>query len=220
MKMLVFSPWQPLWLPSLKPRQRLQLSRITDMVDTEATVGMEATVDTALEDTGDTTASERPRLSPTMATEDTVEDTEATGATVATVVATTASVRPMPNLRPLLSLITDTEATVEDMEAMVVMVLDTAGATTASVRLGLSPTMATEDIVEDTEDMEATGATVATVVATTASVRPRLNPTMAMAVMEDMVDTVEVMEATEATVMATASNMFPNSSNEYYFAQP
>merc|ERR1711934_1030153 len=118
--------------PSLKPRQRLQLSRITDMVDTEATVGMEATVDTALEGTGDTTASERPRLSPTMATEDTVEDTEATGATVATVVATTASVRPMPNLRPLLSLITDTadtEATVEDMEAMVVMVLDTAGAT-------------------------------------------------------------------------------------------
>merc|ERR1711934_369312 len=101
MKMLVFSPWQPLWLPSLKPRQRLQPSRITDMVDTEAMVGIEATVDTALEDTGDTTASERPRLSPTMAT-------EATGATVATVVATTASVRPMPNLRPLLSLITDT----------------------------------------------------------------------------------------------------------------
>merc|ERR1712119_265929 len=126
-------PWQPLWLPSLKPRQRLQPSHITDMVDTGATVDMEVTVDTALEDTGDTTASERPRLSPTMATEDTVEDTEATGATVATVVATTASVRPMPNPRPLLSLITDTadtEATVEDMEAMVVMVLDTAGATT------------------------------------------------------------------------------------------
>merc|ERR1712212_767571 len=95
------------------------------------------------------------------------------------------------------------------MEAMVVMVLGTAGATTASVRLRLSPTMATEDTVEDTEDMEATGATVAT----TASVRPRLSPTMAMAVMEDMVDTVEVMEATEATVMATASNMVPNSSN-------
>merc|ERR1711934_984177 len=112
MKMLVFSPWQPLWLPSLKPRQRLQLSRITDMVDTEATVGMEATVDTALEDTGDTMASERPRLSPTMATEDTVEDTEATGATVLdTAGATTASVRPMPNLRPLLSLITDTADT-------------------------------------------------------------------------------------------------------------
>merc|ERR1712037_813791 len=100
------------------------------------------------------------------------------------------------------------------------MVLGTAGATTASVRLRLSPTMATEDTVEDTEDMEATGATVATMVATMASVRQRLNPTMAMAVMEDMVDTVEVMEATEATVMATASNMFPNSSNEYYFAQP
>merc|ERR1712055_1027528 len=102
------------------------------------------------------------------------------------------------------------------MEAMVVMVLGTAGATTASVRLRLSPTMA----MEDTEDMEATGATVATMVATTASVRLRLSPTMAMAVMEDMVDTVEVMEGTEATVMATASNMFPNSSNEYYFAQP
>merc|ERR1711934_14149 len=193
MKMLVFSPWQPLWLPSLKPRQRLQPSRITDMVDTGATVGMEATVDTALEDTGDTAASERPRLSPTMAmedtvedteatgatvatwgatmasvrlrlsptmatedtVEDTVEDTEATGATVATVVATTASVRPMPNLRPLLSLITDTadtEATVEDMEAMVVMVLDIPGVTTASVRLRLSPTMATEDTVEDMVD--------------------------------------------------------------------
>merc|ERR1712183_28342 len=208
-------PWQPLWLPSLKPRQRPQPSRITDMVDTEATVGMEATVDTALEDTGDTTASERPRLSPTMATEDTVEDTEVTGATVATVVATTASVRPMPNPRPLLSLITDmadTEATVEDMEAMVVMDLDTAGATTASVRLRLNPTMATEDTVEDTEDMEATGATVATVVATTASVRPRLSPTMAMEdTSEDMVDTVEVTEATEVTVMA--SSMFPNSSN-------
>merc|ERR1711934_223938 len=185
MKMLVFSPWQPLWLPSLKPRQRLQPSRITDMVDTGATVGMEATVDTALEDTGDTTASERPRLSPTMAMEDTVEDTEATGATV---------------------------ATVEDMEAMVVMVLDMAGATMASVRLRLSPTMATEDTVEDTEDMEATGATVATVVATTASEKPRLSPTMAMEdTVEDMVDTVEVTEATEVTVMA--SSMFPNSSN-------
>merc|ERR1712119_212065 len=102
-------PWQPLWLPSLKPRQRLQPSHITDMVDTGATVGMEATVDAALEDTGDTTASERLRLSPTMATEDTVEDTEATGATVLdTAGATTASVRPMPNLRPLLSLTTDT----------------------------------------------------------------------------------------------------------------
>merc|ERR1711934_1081037 len=168
MKMLVFSPWQPLWLPSLKPRQRLQLSRITDMVDTEATVGMEATVDTALEDTGDTTASERPRLSPTMAT--------------------------------------------EDMEAMVVMVLGTPGATTASVRLRLSPTMATEDTVEDTEDTEATGAMVATVVATTASVRPRLSPTMAMEdTVEDMVDTVEFTEATEVTVMA--SSMFPTSSN-------
>merc|ERR1719209_2167885 len=91
------------------------------------------------------------------------------------------------------------------------MVLDTAGATTASVRLRLSPTMATEDTVEDTE---ATGATVATVVATTGSVRPRLSPTMAMEdTVEDMVDIVEVTEATEVTVMA--SSMFPNSS---YFA--
>merc|ERR1719370_1181805 len=107
------------------------------------------------------------------------------------------------------------------MEDMVVMVLGTAGATTASVRLRLSPTMATEDTVEDTEDMEATGATVATMVATTASVRPRLSPTMDMEdTVEDMVDTVEVMEATEAIVMATASNMFPNSCHEYYLAQP
>merc|ERR1712119_261231 len=206
-------PWQPLWLPSLKPRQRLQPSRITDMVDTEATVGMEAMGDTDLEDTGDTTASERPRLSPTMAMEvmeATVVDTEAMADTV-TGGATTASVRPMPHLRLLLSLITDTadtEATVEDMEAMGVMVLDTAGATTASVRLRLSPTMA----MEDTEDMVAIGATVATVVVTTASVRPRLSPTMAMEdTVEDMVDTVEVTEATEVTVMA--SSMFPNSSN-------
>merc|ERR1712210_353711 len=113
---------------------------------------MEAMVVMVLGTAGATTASVRLRLSPTMATEDTVEDTEATGATVATVVATTASVRPMPNLRLLLSLITDTEATVEDMEAMVVMVLDTAGATTASVRLRLSPTMGMEDTVEDTVD--------------------------------------------------------------------
>merc|ERR1712212_1055527 len=97
----------------------------------------------------------------------------------------------------------DTEATVEDMEAMVVMVSATAGATTASVRRRLRPTTATEDTVED---MEATGATVATVVATTASVRPRLSPTMAMEVMEDTVDIVlEVTEATEVTVMAMAS---------------
>merc|ERR1719264_78055 len=127
--------------------------------------------------------------------------------------ATMASERPMPNPRLLLSLITDT----------VVMVLATAGATTASVMLRLSPTMATADTVEDTEDMEATGATVATMVAFTASARPRLSPTMAMEVMEDMVDmvdTVEVTEAMEVTVTAMASNMFPNSSNKSYFAQP
>merc|ERR1711887_489363 len=124
----------------------------------------------------------------------------------ATAGATMASVKLMPNPRPRLSLtmdMVDTEATVEDTEAMVVMVSATAGATTASVRLRPSPTT-------DTEDMEATGATVATVVATTASVKPRLSPTMAM----------EVMEATEVTVMAMASNMFPNCSNESNFAQP
>merc|ERR1712168_1504034 len=144
----------------------LQLNLTTDTVDT---VGTEAMVDTVLEDTGDTMASERPRLSLTT---DTV-DTEAT--------------------------VEDTEATVEDM---VVTVLATAGATTASVRLRPSPTTAT----------------VATVVATTASVRPRLSPTMAM---EDMVDTVLVVtEATEVTVMAMASNMFHNRSNVSYFAQP
>merc|ERR1712029_709410 len=111
----------------------------------------------------------------------------------------------MASERPRLNLTTDTvdtEATVEDM---VVTVLATAGATTASVRLRPSPTTATEDTVED---MEATGATVATVVATTASVRPRPSPTMAM---EDMVDIVlEVTEATEVSVMAMASNLFPN----------
>merc|ERR1712212_562619 len=138
----------------------------------------------------------------TVDTEATVVDTEAMVDTV-TAGATMASVRLMPNRRPLLSLTmdtVDTEATVVDM---VDTVLATAGATTASVGLRLSPTTATEDTVVDTE---ATGATVATVVATTASVRPRLSPTMAM---EDMVDIVlEVTEATGVTVMAMASNMF------------
>merc|ERR1711970_719797 len=132
-------------------------------------------VDTVLEDTGDTMASERPRLSLTTD----VVDTEAMADTV-TAGATMASVKLMPNPRPRLSLtmdMVDTEAT-----------------------------------VEATEDMEATGATVASVVATTASVKLRLSPTMAM---EDTVDIVlEVTEATEVTVMAMASNMFPNCSNE------
>merc|ERR1719341_928469 len=181
-----------------KPNLRPLLSLTTDTVDTEATVedmedmvDTEATVEdmedmvvmvvTVLDTAGATMASVRLRLSPTMATEvmeATVADTEAMADTV-TAGATMASVRPKPNLRPLLSLTTDTvdtEDTVEDMEDMVVTVLGTAGATTASVRLRLSPTMAT----------------VATMVATTASVRPRLSPTMAMEVMEDMVDTVEV----------------------------
>merc|ERR1711990_684550 len=72
----------------LNPRPRPSL--IMDMVDTEATV--EDTEAMVLATAGATTASVR--LSPTTATEDTVEDTEdmeATGATVATVVATTAS---------------------------------------------------------------------------------------------------------------------------------
>merc|ERR1712137_858455 len=94
------------------------------------------------------------------------------------------------------------------MEATVDTALEDTGDTTASERPRLSPTMATEDTVEDTEAT----ATVATVVATTASVRPRLSPTMAMEdTVEDMVDTVEVTEATEVTVMA--SSMFPTSSN-------
>merc|ERR1712226_1648276 len=91
-----------LWPPSLKPKQRLQLSLTMDMVDTEATEATEAMVDTALEDTGATMASERPRLSLTMDTvdmEDTVLDTAG---------ATMASVRPMLNPKPRLSLTTDT----------------------------------------------------------------------------------------------------------------
>merc|ERR1711874_947843 len=126
----------PLWLPSLKPRQMLQLSLTTDTAGTEAMAG------TVLEDTGDTMASERPRLSlttDTVDTEATVVDTEAMVDT-ATAGATMASVRLMPNPRPLLSLTMDTVD-------MVDTVLATAGATTASVRLRLSPTTATEDTV-------------------------------------------------------------------------
>merc|ERR1712226_1280960 len=99
--------------------------------------------------------SPRPLLSPTTDTVDTevtVVDTEAMADTV-TAGATMASVKPMPSPKPTLSLTTDTvdtEATVVDTEAMVVMVLDTAGVM-ASVRLTPSPTMATEDTVEDTE---------------------------------------------------------------------
>merc|ERR1719219_2687877 len=117
-------------------------------------------VDTVLEDTGDTMASERLRLSLTMDTVDTeatVVDTEAMVDTV-TPGATMASVRLMPNPRPLLSLTTDTvdtEATVEDM---VDTVLATVVATTASVRPRLSPTMAMEDMVDIVlEVTEATG---------------------------------------------------------------
>merc|ERR1712110_296254 len=116
-----------------------------------------------------------------------------------------------------------TEATVgmEDMEDMEDTVWVTAGDITASVRLRLrpSPTMATEGSVEDTEDTEATGATVDTMVDTMA--RPRPSPSMAMEVMEDMVDIVlEVTEDTVVTVMAMASNMFRNSTSEFHFAMP
>merc|ERR1712203_223848 len=107
------------------------------------------------------------------------------------------------------------------MGATADMVLATAGATTASVRLRPSPTTAmegTEATVVDTEAM----VDAATAGATTASVRPRLSPTTATEVMVDTVATeaTEAMEATEVTVMATASNMFPGSSDESYFAQP
>merc|ERR1712037_831715 len=96
-------------------------------------------------------ASERPRLSLTtdmVDTEATVVDTEAMADTV-TAGATMASVRLMRNPRPLLSRITDTVDTEATVEGTVAMVLGTAGATTASVRLRLSPTMATVDSVED-----------------------------------------------------------------------
>merc|ERR1712055_621966 len=114
------------------------------MVDTVE--DMEAMVDTAT--AGATTESVRPRLSPrlplslTTATEATVVDMEATADTVlATAGATMATV--------------GTEATVVDTEAMVDTA--TAGATTASVRPRLSPTTATEVMV-DTVATEATEA--------------------------------------------------------------
>merc|ERR1711874_39521 len=140
---------------SLKPRQMLQLSLTTDTVDTEATAGTEAMVDTVLEDTGDTMASERPRLSlttDTVDTEATVVDTEAMADTV-TAGATMASVKLMPDPRPRLSLtmdMVDTEDTVEDTEDMEATgaTVATMVATTASVRLRLSPTMAME-VMED-----------------------------------------------------------------------
>merc|ERR1712203_773622 len=108
------------WLPSLKPKQRLQLSHTTAMED------MEATVDTVLA-TGDTTASVRLRPSPTTATEAMV-DTATAGATMASV-----RLRLSPRLPLSLTTATEaTEATVVDTEAMVDAA--TAGATTASVR--------------------------------------------------------------------------------------
>merc|ERR1711879_882263 len=105
-------------------------------------------VDTVLEDTGDTMASERLRLSLTTDTEAMV-DTVTPGATMA-------SVRLMPNPRPLLSLTmdtVDTEATVVDTEAMVDTV--TPGATMASVRLMPNPRPLLS-LTTDTVDTEAT----------------------------------------------------------------
>merc|ERR1719295_848114 len=132
------------------------------LVAAEPEAGTEAMVDTVLEDTGDTMASERPKLNlttDTVDTEATVVDMEAMVDTV-TAGDTTASVRLRPNPRLLLSLTTDTvdtEDTVEDMEASgatVATVVDT----TASVRPRLSPTMAMEDMVDtvlvDTEATE------------------------------------------------------------------
>merc|ERR1719516_743874 len=55
----------------LMPNPRLLLSLTTDMEDTEATEDTDM-VDTVLATAGATTASVRLRLSPTMATEDTV----------------------------------------------------------------------------------------------------------------------------------------------------
>merc|ERR1719295_900435 len=113
------------------------------LVAAEPEADTEAMVDTVLEDTGDTMASERPKLNLTT---DTV-DTEATVVDTVTAGDTTASVRLRPNPRLLLSLTTDTV----DTEATVDTVLATAGATTASVRLRPSPITATEDTVEDME---------------------------------------------------------------------
>merc|ERR1711990_1130423 len=148
-----------------------------DTVDTEATAGTEAMGDTVLEDTGDTMASERPRLSLTTDTVDmeaTVVDTEAMVDTV-TAGATMASVKLMPNPRPLLSLtmdMVDTEAIVEDMEATGATVASVV-ATTASVKLRLSPTMAME-VMEDTVDivLEVTEATEVTVMAMVSNMFP------------------------------------------------
>merc|ERR1712158_145601 len=89
----------------------------------------------------------------------------------ATAGATTESVRPKLSPRLPLSLTTATEATVVDMEATADTVLATAGATMASERLRLSPTTATEVMV-DTVATEATEATEVTVMATASNMFP------------------------------------------------
>merc|ERR1712226_1512192 len=119
-----------LWPPSLKPKQRLQLSLTMDMVDTEAMEATEVMVDTALEDTGATMANERPRLSLTMDTvdtEDTVVDTEAMEDTVLdTAGATMASVRLRPSPTTAMGAMEDMVDTVEVTEATEDTVMATA----------------------------------------------------------------------------------------------
>merc|ERR1712227_890344 len=117
-----------------------------DMVDTV----LVDTAATAMEDsTGDTMASVRPRLIPTLDMVDTVlVDTAATAMEDSTG-DTMASVRLRPNPRLLPSLTLDTEDT-EDTEDTVAMVdTATAGASMANVRLRLSPTSDME-VMEDT----------------------------------------------------------------------
>merc|ERR1719490_360803 len=91
------------------------------------------------------------------------------------------------------------------MEAMVVTVLDTAGATTASVRLRLSPTMAMEVMEATVADTEAMADTV-TAGATMASVRPKPNLRPLLSLTTDVEDT-EDMEATGATVATMVATM-------------
>merc|ERR1711929_32523 len=99
-----------------KPRQRLQLS------PTMGTAGTEDMVDTVLEDTGDTMASERLRLSLTTDTVDTEATVEATVVMVlATAGATTASVR--LRLSPTMVMEDMVDIVLEVTEAMEVTVM-------------------------------------------------------------------------------------------------
>merc|ERR1719209_674521 len=86
---------------------------------------------------------------------------------------------------------------------MVVTVLDTAGATTASVRLRLSPTMAMEVMEATVVDTEAMADTV-TAGATMASVRPKPNLRPLLSPTTDTVDTEDTVEDMVVTVLDTA----------------